>query len=92
MQSRNEKIADLNASGTNIYGATATNKYSGWLDDTDYGEIGKQQMASGARPEEVLQTYTNRLNKEARFNKSNVFIVRLVVPEIPGKAVNRFRL
>lgn len=35
---------------------------------------------------------TNRLNKEARFNKSNVFIVRLVVPEIPGKAVNRFRL
>ena len=62
-QSRNEKIADLNASGTNIYGATATNKYSGWLDDTDYGEIGKQQMASGARPEEVLQTYTNRLNK-----------------------------
>ena len=62
-KSRNEKIADLNASGTNIYGASATNKYSGWLDDTDYGDIGKQQMASGARPEEVLKTYTNRLNK-----------------------------
>ena len=39
-----------------------------------------------------IEEEVNRLNKEARFNKSNVFIVRLVVPEIPGKAVNRFRL
>lgn len=31
-QARNEKIADMDASGTNKYGATATDKYSSWLD------------------------------------------------------------
>lgn len=64
-QSRNEKIADLNATGTNKYNATATNKYAGWLDTTDYGTIGKQQMASGASADEVLKTYNSRLNKAA---------------------------
>ena len=32
-QSRNEKINDLNASGTNTYGATATNNYSSYLNN-----------------------------------------------------------
>lgn len=57
-QARNEKI---NASGNSKY--STTNNYSGWLDTTDYGAIGKQQMASGASADEVLQTYQNRLNK-----------------------------
>jgi len=64
-QSRNEKIADLNKAGggTNEYGATATNKYSGWLDTTDYGTVGKQQMASGASAQDVYDTYISRHNK-----------------------------
>lgn len=66
-QQRNAKISDMNAAsgGTNKYGATTTNKYSGWLDDTDYGTIGKQQMQSGASAEDVLKTYTDRYNKAA---------------------------
>ena len=64
-QARNEKINDLNASGTNQWNATATNKYAGWLDDTDYGTIGKQQMAAGASAEDVLDTYNSRYNKAA---------------------------
>jgi len=31
-QQRNEKIADMNAAGTNVYGATQTNNYSPWVD------------------------------------------------------------
>ena len=64
---RNAKISDMNAAsgGTNKYGATATNKYAGWLDDTDYGTIGKQQMQSGASAEDVLKTYNSRYNKAA---------------------------
>lgn len=64
-QSRNEKISALNASGTNKYNAAATSKYAGWLDNTDYGTIGKQQMASGASAQDVLNTYNNRYNKAA---------------------------
>lgn len=66
-QQRNAKISDMNAAsgGTNQYGATTTNKYSGWLDDTDYGTIGKQQMQSGASAEDVLKTYNSRYNKAA---------------------------
>lgn len=45
-QQRNAKIADLNASGTNIYGATATNKYSSYLTPT-YTTTGQQVPASG---------------------------------------------
>lgn len=33
-QQRNEKIADMNAAGTNVYGATQTNNYSPWVDFT----------------------------------------------------------
>lgn len=62
-QQRNEKIAGLNATGTNKYNATTTNNYKGWLDDTDYGTIGKQQMALGASADDVLETYNNRYNK-----------------------------
>lgn len=40
-----------------------TNNLSGWLDNTDYGTIGKQQMATGASAEDVYQTYLNRYNK-----------------------------
>ncbi len=64
-QQRNAKINDLNATGDNKYNATATNSYAGWLDDTDYGTIGKQQMASGASWQDVANTYENRLNKSA---------------------------
>lgn len=62
-QQRNEKITALNATGTNKYNATATNNYSGWLDNTDYGTIGKQQMALGASADDVLDTYNKRYNK-----------------------------
>lgn len=64
-QQRNEKINDLNSSGTNKYNAEATNKYSGWLDTTDYSTIGQQQMASGAHWTEVKDTYDKRLDKAA---------------------------
>lgn len=63
--SRNEKIAAMNASGTNQNGYTATNRFSGWLDNTDYGAIGKQQMALGASAQDVLDTYNSRYNKAA---------------------------
>lgn len=63
--SRNEKIAAMNASGTNPNGYTATNRFSGWLDNTDYGAIGKQQMALGASAQDVLDTYNSRYNKAA---------------------------
>lgn len=36
-QQRNEKIKDLDASGTNTYGATITNNYSKYLDSTTSG-------------------------------------------------------
>lgn len=62
-QARNAKIADLNTAGTNKWNATATNKYQGWLDDTDYSTIGRQQMDSGASADEVLKTYNARLAK-----------------------------
>lgn len=62
-QQRNEKIAGLNAAGTNKWNATTTSDYAGWLDDTDYGEIGRQQMALGASADDVLETYNNRYNK-----------------------------
>ncbi|MBO5969678.1 MAG: hypothetical protein J6S14_14385, partial [Clostridia bacterium] len=62
-QARNAKIADLNATGTNQWNATATNKYQGWLDNTDYSLIGRQQMDSGASAEDVLDTYNARLAK-----------------------------
>ena len=62
-QARNEKIADLDKTGANTYGATTTNRFSGWLDKTDYGNIGKQQMALGASAEDVLDTYNKRYDK-----------------------------
>ena len=57
-QQRNQKV---NAMGGGTY--SPTNLYSGWLDDTDYSTIGKQQMASGASAEDVLDTYQKRANK-----------------------------
>lgn len=58
-QQRNEKIA---SEGLN-YGQT--NKYSGWLDDTDYAGILKNQMASGASASDVSETLGKRVNKAA---------------------------
>ena len=58
-QPRNEKIA---SEGLN-YGQT--NKYSGWLDDTDYAGILKNQMASGASASDVSETLGKRVNKAA---------------------------
>ena len=40
-----------------------TNDYSGWLDSTDYGTLGRQQMAAGASAEDVYKTYLDRYNK-----------------------------
>jgi len=56
---RNDKI---NATGSDY---ATTNKYSGWLDTTDYSTIGKNQMASGAGWQDVLDTYNKRYNKSA---------------------------
>lgn len=62
-QQRNNKINSMNSSGTNVGGYTPTNQYTGWLDNTDYGTIGRQLMDSGASKELVEQAYNNRLNK-----------------------------
>lgn len=56
-QQRNAKIK---GEGLNY---DTTNRFSGWLDDTDYGELGLAQMAAGASKDDVRQTYYNRLNK-----------------------------
>lgn len=58
-QLRNEKI---DATGSSY---SKTNNYSGWLDTTDYGTIGKNQMSSGADWRDVLDTYNNRYDKAA---------------------------
>lgn len=58
-QQRNAKISGL---GLNY---DTTSNYAGWLDTTDYGTIGKQQMASGASAADVLDTYNKRYNKAA---------------------------
>lgn len=58
-QARNEKINSPDYTGDQA----ATNNYGGWLDNTDYGIIGKDQMSSGASWQDVLGTYNNRLNK-----------------------------
>ncbi len=58
-QLRNEKITNLGLD------YATTNKYAGWLDKTDYGTVGKQQMASGADWQDVLNTYESRYNKAA---------------------------
>lgn len=62
-QQRNAKIADLNASGTNQWNATTTSDYAGWLDDTDYSQILKDQMATGADAETVAGTLGQRVAK-----------------------------
>lgn len=56
-QLRNEKIA-----GEGLNYAPTTN-YAGWLDNTDYGTIGKQLMANGAPASEVLDIYNKRYDK-----------------------------
>lgn len=58
-QQRNEKIQ---SEGLNY---ATSNRFGGWLDDTDYGEIGLSQMANGASKDEVKETYYNRYNKAA---------------------------
>jgi hypothetical protein len=59
-QQRNEKI-----SGEGITNYEQTNKYSGWLDDTDYSVILNDQMASGASADDVADTLGKRVNKAA---------------------------
>ena len=62
-QQRNAKIADLDASGTNTYNATTTNKYGGWLDQTDYAAQLKDMMAAGANATDVANTLGKRVEK-----------------------------
>lgn len=54
---RNQKIIE---SGMNY---DTSNRFSGWLDNTDYATIGTNQMASGASWQEVLDTYNKRYHK-----------------------------
>ena len=56
-KSRNEKI---DSEGLNY---EKTNRYSGWLDDTDYSIELKNQMNSGASREKVSQTLKKRVEK-----------------------------
>ena len=58
-QQRNQKIT-----GEGLDYAT-TNRFGGWLDDTDYGTIGLSQIANGASKDDVKETYYNRYNKAA---------------------------
>ncbi len=56
-QSRNEKI---DREGLNYQ---KTNRYSGWLDKTDYSKILKKQMSSGASRKDVSDTLKTRISK-----------------------------
>lgn len=65
-QARNAKIADLDKAGTNSYGATATNNYAGWLDDTDYSAKINEGIMSGNADWRTVQGLL-----DARTNKQN---------------------
>lgn len=56
-QSRNEKI-----DGENL-NYEKTNRYSGWLDTTDYSNVLRKQMASGASKKDVSDTLKKRISK-----------------------------
>lgn len=56
-QSRNEKIDGENLS------YEKTNRYSGWLDSTDYSTVLKKQMSGGASKRAVSDTLEKRINK-----------------------------
>ncbi len=56
-QSRNEKIA-----GEGL-GYETTNKYAGWLGDTDYGTQMQTAMSGGAPVGEVMNLYNQRMSK-----------------------------
>lgn len=56
-QSRNEKI---DSEGLNY---EKTNRYSGWLDNTDYSNVLKKQMSSGASKSAVSDTLKKRISK-----------------------------
>lgn len=56
-KARNEKIDGENLS------YEKTNKYSGWLDDTDYGTVIKNQISSGASKGTVSDTLKKRITK-----------------------------
>lgn len=58
-QQRNEKITN---EGLDY---ATTNRFSGWLDDTDYSTILKDQMASGASADTVSETLKKRTQKAA---------------------------
>ncbi len=56
-KSRNEKIDGENLS------YKKTNRFSGWLDKTDYSNVLRDQMASGASRNEVANTLNKRILK-----------------------------
>ncbi len=56
-KSRNEKI------DSEGLGYEKTNRYSGWLDSTDYGTVLNQKMQSGATRGSVSSTLKKRINK-----------------------------
>lgn len=56
-KSRNEKI-----DGENL-GYKKTNNYSGWLDKTDYSNVIRDQIASGASKNSVSNTLKKRIEK-----------------------------
>lgn len=56
-QQRNEKIS---SEGLDY---TPTNRFSGWLDTTDYSQILNDQMSGGASAEEVAKTLKSRTQK-----------------------------
>lgn len=58
-QQRNEKITN---EGLDY---ATTNRFSGWLDDTDYSTMLKDQMASGASADTVSETLKKRTQKAA---------------------------
>lgn len=56
-KSRNEKIESENLN------YEKTNRYSGWLDKTDYSNVLKSQMVSGASKKDVSDTLKKRISK-----------------------------
>lgn len=61
-QQRNEKINDLNSSGTNKYNATTTNKYSGYLNSGNTSSSGSSSSNSSGSSNSQFTGSSNGVN------------------------------
>lgn len=64
-QQRNEKIADLNASGSNVYGAVASSSYAEWLEDA------YTPLNASAAPDVNYGNYLNEVRNQQEYLSAN---------------------